>query len=51
MTQSVLSGSGPGTDEQFAAREMVRDWAAASGAPAGAPAVGQGGAAGRRRGG
>lgn len=30
MTQSVLSGSGPGTDEQFAAREMVRDWAAAS---------------------
>jgi alkylation response protein AidB-like acyl-CoA dehydrogenase len=42
MTQSVLSGSGPGTDEQFAAREMVRDWAAASRASEAARDVEQG---------
>jgi alkylation response protein AidB-like acyl-CoA dehydrogenase len=42
MTQSVLSGSGPGTDEQFAAREMVRDWAAASRASEAAREVEQG---------
>jgi len=32
MAQSVVSGSSPGTDEQFAARELVRSWAAGSGA-------------------
>ncbi|BBY19299.1 acyl-CoA dehydrogenase [Mycolicibacterium litorale] len=42
MTQSLLSGSGPGTDEQFAAREMVRDWAAASRAVEAAREVEQG---------
>jgi alkylation response protein AidB-like acyl-CoA dehydrogenase len=42
MTQSVLSGSGPGSDEQFAAREMVRDWAAASRASEAARDVEQG---------
>ncbi|TFV59985.1 acyl-CoA dehydrogenase [Mycobacterium sp. PS03-16] len=42
MTQSVLSGSGPGTDEQFAARELVRDWAARSGAVEAAREVEQG---------
>lgn len=42
MTQSVLSGSGPGTDEQFAARELVRDWAARSRAVEAAREVEQG---------
>ncbi|WP_319454867.1 MULTISPECIES: acyl-CoA dehydrogenase [unclassified Mycobacterium] len=32
MAQSVVAGSPPGTDEQFAARELVRSWAAGSGA-------------------
>lgn len=49
MTQSVLSGSGPGTDEQFAAREMVRDWAAASRASEAAREVEQGDADAWRR--
>ncbi|KUI33036.1 acyl-CoA dehydrogenase [Mycobacterium sp. IS-1742] len=49
MTQSVLSGSGPGTDEQFAAREMVRDWAAASHASEAAREVEQGDADAWRR--
>ncbi|BCI55446.1 acyl-CoA dehydrogenase [Mycolicibacterium litorale] len=49
MTQSVLSGSGPGTDEQFAAREMVRDWAAASRAVEAAREVEQGDADAWRR--
>jgi alkylation response protein AidB-like acyl-CoA dehydrogenase len=49
MTQSVLSGSGPGTDEQFAAREMVRDWAAASRASEAAREVEHGDAGAWRR--
>ena len=32
MAQSVVAGSAPGTDEQFAARELVRSWASGSGA-------------------
>ena len=31
MAQSAVAVSLPGTDEQFAARELVRDWAATSG--------------------
>ena len=42
MAQSAVAVSIPGTDEQFAAREMVRDWAASSGAIEAARAVEQG---------
>ena len=42
MAQSAVAVSIPGTDEQFAAREMVRDWAASSGAIEAARAVERG---------
>jgi 3-oxochol-4-en-24-oyl-CoA dehydrogenase len=42
MAQSVLAGTAPGTDEQFAIREMVRSWAESSGAMAATRAVEQG---------
>jgi alkylation response protein AidB-like acyl-CoA dehydrogenase len=42
MSQSVMSGAGPGTDEQFAARELVRSWAVGSGAATAARDVEQG---------
>lgn len=42
MTQSVMSGSESGTDEQSAARELVRSWAAGSNAVSAARDVEQG---------
>jgi alkylation response protein AidB-like acyl-CoA dehydrogenase len=42
VAQSAVAVSIPGTDEQFAAREMVRDWAASSGAVEAARAIEQG---------
>jgi 3-oxochol-4-en-24-oyl-CoA dehydrogenase len=42
MAVSAPAGSTPGTDEQFAARELVRDWAAGSGSIAAVRAVEQG---------
>ena len=42
MAQSVVAGSTPGTDDQFAARELVRSWASGSGAIAAARDVEQG---------
>lgn len=42
MAQSAVAVSAPGTDEQFAARELVRDWASASGSIGAVRAVEQG---------
>jgi 3-oxochol-4-en-24-oyl-CoA dehydrogenase len=42
MAQSVLAGAAPGTDEQFAIREMVQSWAESSGAIAATRAIEQG---------
>ncbi|MET0456824.1 MAG: acyl-CoA dehydrogenase family protein, partial [Mycobacterium sp.] len=42
MAQSAVAVSIPGTDDQFAAREMVRDWAASSKAIEASRAIEQG---------
>lgn len=42
MAASLAAGTAPGTDEQFAARELVRSWAATSGSIAAIRAVEEG---------
>jgi alkylation response protein AidB-like acyl-CoA dehydrogenase len=42
MAQTSVAGSPPGTDEQFAARELVRSWASGSGAIEAVRAIEQG---------
>ncbi len=45
MAQTIVAGSPPGTEEQFAARELVQSWASGSGAIAAVRAIEAGDAA------